>query len=220
VRLPSVIAVLFVLAAWVAGGAAEAGGSGVPRPHGPGATASRPYGPDHPDDRVAAGAPDHPDDRVAAGAPDQPSTSPLPPPARPRAAPAGPPSPAAEGRPGTLAGWARVLDRLDGARAVAYAQGDPELLRRVWAPGAHLRADAAQVAALARRGLAARGVRHRTAVRSATGVGAGTVRLRVDSALLSAEQLDGGAPTRAIPATEPRPVDVDLVATADGWRLA
>ena len=90
----------------------------------------------------------------------------------------------------TPANWAAVLDRLDRARARAFATGDLDLLNRVHAPGSPtLARDRASLAALLRAGLRAEGLRlrlHAVSVvgsQRAGGAPAGPVTLRVEDSM-------------------------------------
>jgi hypothetical protein len=116
--------------------------------------------------------------------------------------------------------WLRVLAVLDGVRAQAYERGDPAVLDRVYLPGRHLRADSAQLAALASAGDTARGVRHRLTRLDVLAVSAGQVRLRVLQSLLPSTRLHRGRVVGVLPGAPPTTVLVDLVATSAGWRLA
>jgi hypothetical protein len=105
-------------------------------------------------------------------------------------------------------------------RAEAYERGDAALLDQVYLPGRHLRADAAQLAALASVGDTARGVRHRLGPLDVLAASVDHVRLRVVQSLPPSQRLHAGRVAAVIPGTPATAVLVDLVATPTGWRLA
>lgn len=130
-----------------------------------------------------------------------------------------PPAGAGEPLPADRTRWLRVLDGLDGVRSTAYERGDTALLVRVWAPGARLRSDTAQLRALVASGCTARGVRHRFGALSVLATSGRRVRLRVVQWLPAPQRLRGGRVVGPLAGTRPTAVPVDLVATDQGWRL-
>lgn len=116
--------------------------------------------------------------------------------------------------------WSAVLQRLDGAREAAFAQGDASLLTQVWAAGAAgLRDDRASLLALARRGQTAEGVRHQIRSLRVVTVSAGRVDLDVQEQLRAyvVRSTRGAATQGAGPVVRHR---VLLVRGAGGWRVA
>ena len=117
--------------------------------------------------------------------------------------------------------WAGVLDRLDAARAAAFATADPRRLADVYAPGsAGLAADTAAVARLRAAGQVARGVRHAFRTVRVTSYDDSGARLRVVDVLAAYAVVarDGTVVSRA-PARGEATHVVELVRTAAGWRL-
>jgi hypothetical protein len=141
-----------------------------------------------------------------------------------------PPAPAASSTPPAAGGapagqapadWAVVLDRLDAARAQAFAAGDPARLAEVYAPGsAGLAADAALLRSLVDRGETAEGVRHGVRSVELLDEHPSRVRLRVVDVLAGYSVLDEGGVLihRALP-RGPQTFLVDLQSTPVGWRL-
>ncbi|MEN3359000.1 MAG: eukaryotic-like serine/threonine-protein kinase [Mycobacteriales bacterium] len=129
-------------------------------------------------------------------------------------------APASTAQPASERGWLAVLDRLDAVRSLAYEHGEPELLRQVYLPGAHLAADAAQLGRITAVGDTVRGVRHRLRVVAIVRQGRGRARLRVTQSLPASLRLHSGRATRAIPAGPESTLVVELRLTPAGWRLA
>jgi hypothetical protein len=130
-------------------------------------------------------------------------------------------SPAAPAAP-AVPDWAAVLDRLDRARAEAFARGDANALDLVYAPGSRLlAADRAAIARLSAAGQRARGVRHTTHAVTVTSYGAASAVLQVVDVLSAYELVDrtGRVVQRTAPRAEATFV-VRLVQAAGGWRLA
>jgi hypothetical protein len=117
--------------------------------------------------------------------------------------------------------WRLVLDRLDGARAGAFATASAAPLLSVYAPGSPLLvSDGAAVARLAAAGQRALGVRH--TVRSATvsSYTGTTARLRVSDVLAAYDLVDrSGRVVAHIAARGEETFAVTLVRTTGGWRL-
>jgi hypothetical protein len=137
--------------------------------------------------------------------------------------PAAAAEPAADGRvsqPVSRAEWLAVLGRLDVVRARAYALGDVDLLRRVYAAGPHLAADTAQLRRIVAAGDTVRGASHRLRVVTILDRTSARVRLRVTQSLPSTLRVHAGQAVAAIPGTPETSVVIELALTADGWRLA
>ncbi|HYT09874.1 MAG TPA: protein kinase, partial [Mycobacteriales bacterium] len=142
------------------------------------------------------------------------------PPARQAGVAAAPP-PAGPTAPASAAGrWLRVVDGLDAVRAAAYEHGDVALLARVWAPGTRLRTDSAQLQALLAAGCTARGVRHRFGEVTVLSTAGRRVRIRLVQWLPISQRVRHGEVVGELPSGPPTPVEVDILATDDGWRLA
>jgi hypothetical protein len=133
------------------------------------------------------------------------------------------PGPAgAPGRPGVRArvDWAARLATLDALRARAFAMRDVTLLRRVYAPGPLMRADAALLTELVPDGCGLIGARtryaHVVAQRLAAARTRITVRATLDpSRLVCAGQLRARAAGRG-----PTTLRIVVVGTANGLRIA
>jgi hypothetical protein len=135
------------------------------------------------------------------------------------------PSPLASATPAARADvavdWTSILDRLDAVRAAAFAFADAPRLGEVYAPGSPgLAADGAAIARLRADGLTARGVRHtfRRATRMTHDGRAARLRVTDVLAAYAVVARDGTVVSRA-PARGERTYVVDLVRTADGWRM-
>lgn len=117
--------------------------------------------------------------------------------------------------------WAALLDDLDARRAQAFAGGDVALLAQAFAPGSPgLALDTDRLQSLVDRGQSAHGLRH--AVQSVEVLEAGDdrARLRVVDALSPYELRDAsGALVQRVAGRPAAPFLVELVRTADGWRL-
>ena len=124
--------------------------------------------------------------------------------------------------PRSAAEWGAVLDRLDAARATAFAQADDELLTAVHAPSSPgLAADRRLVRELSDRGLHARGARHTVSTVQVVRASAERATLRVIDALAAYELLDAeGDVVQRTAGRGEREHVVDLERTADGWRLS
>ena len=133
------------------------------------------------------------------------------------------PSPAASSpaAPSPAPDWARVLDRLDAARARAFAAADASQLACVYAADSPLlAADRAAIARLAASGQRARGVRHAVRSAAATSYDASTATLRVVDVLAGYEVVDTSG--RVLQRTGPRAAVtfvVTLRRTPAGWLL-
>ncbi len=117
-------------------------------------------------------------------------------------------------------GWRHVLGRLDAIRSRAWLHQAPQLLRRVYVPGARvLRLDRAMLVGYQQRGLRVRGV-HLTfesvRVRSRS---PGRVRLDVVDTLGPMTALGRGG-RQALPRDNPSRHVVVLARGAAGWRIA
>ncbi|HWG94579.1 MAG TPA: serine/threonine-protein kinase [Mycobacteriales bacterium] len=136
------------------------------------------------------------------------------------AAAAGTPSPAPTPVEAAV-DWAAELDALDAARAAAFEATDPARLTAVWAPGSPgLAADEQLVRSLAEAGQSAVGVRHEVVSVGELAREGGTARLRVVDVLRAYELRDvSGEVVRRVPSRGEAPHEVELVRTADGWRL-
>lgn len=118
--------------------------------------------------------------------------------------------------------WTALLERLDGARAGAFAAGDLTVLREVWAPGsAGLASDTALLQDLLDRGQTAHGLRHEVRSVEVLEVAGDSARLRVVDVLAAYEIRDaaGEVVDRAAARGE-RSFLVELARTPAGWRLA
>ena len=125
------------------------------------------------------------------------------------------------GVPVTPAQWAQQLDALDTARAAAFAAADPSRLSAVWAPGSSgLAGDTAAVAGLRVAGGTAHGLRHALSSVRVSSTSAKRAQLQVVDVLHAHEvrSADGTVVGRFAARGSARWV-VELVATADGWRL-
>jgi hypothetical protein len=138
------------------------------------------------------------------------------------AAPAGPgaATPLTSARPVPARDWLAVLDRLDAVRSRAYERGDPALLRKVYLPGSHLRADTAQLGRITATGETVRGVRHRLRLVAVESSVPGQVRLRVAQSLPVSLRLRSGHPLGPVPGRPESVIVVELTLSPDGWRLA
>ena len=118
--------------------------------------------------------------------------------------------------------WRKELDRLDAARAVAFAAADPALLAAVDAPGSPaLAADRATLASLKAKGLAADGVRHHLIEVTAVLQSADKVTLRVLDERAPVSTVDAsGQVVATLPARTRATYDVELVKVSGAWRLA
>ncbi len=139
-------------------------------------------------------------------------------------APPAPLAPQAAARPSATAGtpdWRAVLDRLDAARAAAFAAGDPGALTGTYAPGSPaLAGDTAVLRELAAQGRTARGVRHRLRSVRQTAFDGTTARLRVRDVLEPYEVLGpDGAVVEERPARAEADFEVVVVRTGAGFRL-
>jgi hypothetical protein len=131
-----------------------------------------------------------------------------------------PSQPSSVAVPVPTADWFAVLDRLDAVRARAYELGDVALLRRVYVAGPHLAADIGQLHRIVVAGSTVRGVRHRLRAVSVLDRRPASIRLRVAQSLPESVRVGPGQAVVAIPGTAERAVDVELILTRDGWRLA
>ena len=118
--------------------------------------------------------------------------------------------------------WQKELDRLDTARAVAFAAVDPGLLAVVDAPGSPaLAADLATLASLKAKGLAADGVRHHLIEVTAVLQSGDKVTLRVLDERMPVSTVDAsGQVVATLPARTRATYDVELVKVSGVWRLA
>jgi hypothetical protein len=117
--------------------------------------------------------------------------------------------------------WSSLLDRLDAARAAAFAAADPARLADVYAPGSPgLAADTAAIGRLRAAGQTARGVRHAVQSVQETAYDGTTARLRVVDVLAAYDVLgrDGAVVSRSAPRGEAA-YAVELRRGPDGWRL-
>jgi hypothetical protein len=114
-----------------------------------------------------------------------------------------------------------AIEALDRVRSAAFARGDEGVLLRVYLRGSPaVEADTAALLALARTGLRAVGLRHDVdSVRVLT-------RTPSRARVLLTDRMPGyrlvdrrGVVLRKVPPRGPRTFRVDLVATADGWRI-
>lgn len=131
------------------------------------------------------------------------------------------PSPVAPAAAAGLPDWASTIDRLDAARAAAFATADAARLRDVYAPGSPpLVADTRAVGALRAAGRTARGVRHAVRRVTQTSYDGTVVRLRVVDVLAGYDLVarDGSVLGRTAERAESS-YDVELVRTPDGWRV-
>jgi hypothetical protein len=184
-----------------------------------------------PEARLSAGAPTAapsagaPTAAPGAGAPTRdpaaPPAGPGPAPPRPPSAPATQPATGGEAKGEAPADWAQVLDRLDAARAQAFAAGEPARLAEVYAPAsAGLAADLALLRSLVERQETADGVRHGVRSVELLDERPGRVRLRVVDVLAGYSVLDArGVLVSRAPPRGPRAFLVDLQQTPVGWRL-
>lgn len=118
--------------------------------------------------------------------------------------------------------WSAVLERLDGARAEAFAAGDLALLQEVWLPGsAGLATDTALLQDLLDRGRTAHGLRHAVRSVEVLEVAGDSARLRVVDVLATYEIRDSAGDVVSEEAGRgERPFLVELSRTPAGWRLA
>jgi hypothetical protein len=138
-----------------------------------------------------------------------------------------PPAPAmTEPAPPAVPDWSTVLDRLDAARAAAFATADGRTLSAVWAAGsAGLAADTAAVHELAGEGETAHGLRHvvqaiEVLAFDEKATGSGVARLEVVDVLAEHEIRDAaGRVVRRGTGRGARVWLVELAQTPAGWRL-
>ena len=118
--------------------------------------------------------------------------------------------------------WAEVLDRLDRARADAFAAGDAGALAAVYAPGSRLlAADRQAIARLAAAGRRATGVRHTVRKVVVQSQDTRSARLQTVDELSAYDVVDGAG--RVVARSAPRRAAtfvVRLVLTPGGWRLS
>lgn len=202
------LALLVVLAAvvgWVSGRSevpsAVAAGSTAPREPAVGAGPATPRPP----------SPSRP---AAASSPGGVAVSDQPAPVTAPAATSPPPSAAVD--------WSAVLTALDDRRAQAFATADPARLAAVWAPGSDgLAADRSLVAALARDGRTAHGLRHKLRGVRVLAADDRSARLEVVDVLAEHEVRDrGGRVVQQVGLRGSAVWQVRLVAGTGGWRLA
>jgi hypothetical protein len=139
-----------------------------------------------------------------------------PPPALPRAATTPAASPSA-----VAFDWVPVLDRLDAARAEAFAKGDVAGLGRVYAAGSPgLASDTALLQGLVDQGQSAHGLRHAVRSVQVRSASADRAELRVVDVLSAYEVRDAaGAVISRAPARGEQAFLVELTKAAGGWRL-
>jgi hypothetical protein len=128
-------------------------------------------------------------------------------------------APAQVETPSPSTGWAATLTGLDVQRAAAYAARDPARLRRVYADGPLLAADIAQLTRLVPAGCVLTGVRTRYERVSATGR-AGRVTVTATATLHPSKLVCAGHDRGVAPGAGPARLALDLVRTADGYRIA
>jgi hypothetical protein len=118
------------------------------------------------------------------------------------------------------ADWVQVLTALDGQRAAAFAQTDPELLHDVYTAGSPaLAEDTARLAGLAGRQQSVVGLRHRFLSVDLVQRDRHRVRLDLVAALTSYRLVGVDGASRAVAAGQPLRQRVLLLSTAGGWRL-
>jgi hypothetical protein len=128
------------------------------------------------------------------------------------------------GRPAAGAppsGWAGTLAGLDADRSRAFADGDPERLRTVYAPGAPaLSRDAAALRRLSGAGLRAQGLRLAATKVDLAGRSDGRVRLAVTDVMPAYRLVDeGGAVVERRPGRGARSWMVVLARDGERWRV-
>jgi serine/threonine protein kinase len=118
--------------------------------------------------------------------------------------------------------WRAVVDGLDAVRASAFFTADPRALDGVYAPGSEaLAADREALAGLAAGGLTIDGARHEIRDVTVLDEEPGRVRVRVLDRLPEHRVLDRDEGLVEVrPGTTLAPVDLELVDSADGWRIA
>jgi hypothetical protein len=116
-------------------------------------------------------------------------------------------------------GWIAALDRLDAARAAAYAGRDPAALRRVYADASLAATDIAQLTRLVPSGCGLRGVRTQYADVRVTVAGARATVL-VRATLPPSQLVCGGSVRATLPGAGPTRLRVELVRTSGGVRVA
>jgi len=118
-----------------------------------------------------------------------------------------------------MATWLAALDRLDAARARAFATGDGAGLRAVYASPELAATDAALLHRLVPAGCGLRGVR--TRYRAVSVTAGGERATLVVSATLAASQLVCGDQVRAtLPGAGPTRLRIVLARSGSGWRIA
>jgi len=123
------------------------------------------------------------------------------------------------GEPTDAAYWTRVLAQLDAVRAQAYAARRPELLARVYTPGALLSADTAQLRRLVPQGCGLTGALTGYRAAGVTVAGSRTV-LTVLARLPASRLVCDGVAGPVAPAVAAQRLKVELVRTRDGPRIA
>lgn len=117
--------------------------------------------------------------------------------------------------------WQRLLDSLDEARAKAWRQGRPALLRRVYLPSAAERLkDRSMLLAYARRGLHVQGVRLAFGSVEVLHRRPGAVRLHVVDQLGAATAVDQRGRRLELPRDSPSRHTIVLQRFDSGWRIA
>jgi hypothetical protein len=128
-------------------------------------------------------------------------------------------APAPHAAPRPTSRWPAELARLDSLRARAFAERDVSLLSRVYAPGALLRADAALLAKIVPVGCGLSGVRTTYSAVRADAHGSRIV-LRTVATLPATHLMCSGRPRGRAPGTGPTRLQVELVSTSAGLRIA